>query len=285
MPAPPAKAENQPPEKVAPAVISEETLSAAVYLVLVSAPDRDQTYRLGAAWAAGKRKLVTSGAVGQGILQLREQLPMATVRGIDKQPAAVIQDVAIHPEYRRLAAEAASAQTELDELRTRVEESTDPDAAESLEPKMIAVQNRLLDALSQQLDFDIAVLEVDRDLPTTLEAAETVAAVRPGSSVRLVGIPFLMDEFLVDPEAPVEVTTASGQVQAKVPALGADVRRWLVKFREAQPEDNWSGSPVVNAEGLVIGIYSRPTPPMELREDYVPTTHEITAIARLAEVR
>ncbi len=272
------------PTKV-PAASTPEQLAAAVHLVLVSAPDRDQTYRLGAAFAIDKRRLVTCGAVGQGIQQLREQLPMTTVQGVGKSPAAEITEVLVHPDYVRLAQVAAMAQSELDDLRVSLEDAQDDKAAEAARPKMIAAQDRLLDALQQQLDVDLALLEVNRDLPQVLRVAkDDSSSLRPGSSVRLIGFPFPIEDFLVDPSAALTTTAVAGQVQAKVPAAGQDVRRWLVKFREAKPEDNWSGSPVVNSHGDVIGVYSRPTPPVELREDYVPATHEITVIARLAEI-
>jgi hypothetical protein len=272
------------PQQANVAVLPSQ-LAAAVHLVLVSAPDRDQTYRLGAAWVVGARRLVTSGAVGQGIQHLREQLPLATVQGVGKSPSAEVQQVLVHPEYVRLAQVAATAQAELDELRSALEDSRDETAAEAAKPKMLAIQDRLLEALQQQLDVDLAVLLVNRDLPPPLAVAtDDLASARPGSSVRALGFPFPLEEFLVDPAFELSPTEVTGQVQAKVTTHEGNVRRWLVKFREANPAENWSGSPVLNGQGQVIGVYSRPTPPVELREDYVPATHEITCIERLKEI-
>jgi|GEM_PF-2306402 len=288
----PARPEIPPERPSAPAVATAPTaqeLSGGVYLVLLSAPDRDQTYRLGTAWAVGKRRLVTSAAVGQGIQQLQEQLPRIVVRSSGDGTAVEIARVIVHPEYRQIAESVAVAQGELDDIQSGLsdaEDSTvDAPARDAEVAKLAAAKEKLLELLQQQLDFDLAVLEVDRDLPTSLTETTDTAAIRPGASVKLIGMPFPVEEFLVDPEASLSTTTVAGQVQAKVAAEDQSVLRWLVKFREAKPTDNWSGSPVVNSRGEVVGVYSRPTPPAKLDGDYVPSTHEITTIDRLKEIR
>jgi hypothetical protein len=274
------------PEPAAPTI---ERLTDAVYLVLLSAPDRDQTYRLGTAWAVDKRRLVTSAAVGQGVLQLREQLPHVTVRKGGEATGMAISQVRIHPEFQRIAEEVTAAQSELDALQEGLAEEVGAEPADvddETRNKLAAAQEKLLQSLQQQLDFDLAVIEVDRDLPMTLRVAANSSAVRPGASVRLLGFPFPVDEFLVDPEALLEATAGTGQVQAKVDSDAKGVQRWLVKFRDVKSADNWSGAAVVNSGGEIIGVYSRPTPPPTLLDDeYLPSTHEVISIDRLKDIR
>lgn len=278
---------NPPP--AAAGVPTIEQLTDAIYLVLLSAPDRDQTYRLGTAWAVDKRKLVTSAAVGQGILQLQEQLPQIAVKRGDDSAAVKIVQVRLHPEYQKIAAEVAAAQSELDDLQPADpddEKSETPVVDDETRKKLATVQENLLEALQRQLDFDLAILDVEGDLPMAIKVAADIAGVRPGASVRLLGMPFPVDEFLVDPDALLAVTGATGQVQAKIAGDDQGVVRWLVKFRDAKPADNWSGSAVVNSRGELIGVYSRPTPPPTLLDDdYVPSTHEVISIERLKDIR
>ncbi len=277
---------NPPPDKSAIVGAQSRSPAESVYLVLLSAPDRDQTYRLGMAWAMEKRRLVTSAAVAQGIQQLREQLPQATVRGMDHRARATLADVHVHPEYQRISRLVSNLQQELDDLRGELEGSRDDSLIEQLRPKMIDVQSQLLESLHRQVDYDVAVMDVDRDLPNWLPvpAAESAKA-RPGTLVQLVGFPFPVDEFLLDPEAEMSFVTVQGQVQAKVKGADEAVRHWLVKLRDAKPEENWSGSPVVNSRGEVLGVYSRPTAPLESQADFVPVTHEMTAIGQLMDFR
>lgn len=283
-PAAPVDPAPKQPEQPAVKPVAADRLPAAVYLVLMSAPDQDQTFRLGAAWAIDKRRLVTSGSVALGVQQNRELLPKVTVQSVDKAPAVAVTDVLIHPEYRKVSAKAMEAKSELDELWTTVDDSDDESIPEAMQSQMLAAQNRLLDALQEQLDYDLAILEVDGDLPHVLPVAHDLTTLRPGATIKLIGLPFPKDELLADPDAALAATTITGQIQVKVPTGGDGVRHWLARFKDALPKDNWIGSPVLNAQGEAIGLYCQPSPPTEIRDDYVPSTHEIIAIERVAEI-
>jgi hypothetical protein len=284
--APVAPVDPAPKQPELPAVkpVAADKPPSAVYLVRMSAPDQDQTFRLGAAWAIDKRRLATSGSIGLGVQQNRELLPKVTVQSVDKSPPVAVTDVRIHPEYRKVSAKAMEAKTELDESWAAVDDADEETIPEEMQPQMLAAQSRLLDALQEQLDFDLAILEVGEDLPHVLPVARDLAGLRPGATIRLIGLPFPMDELLVDPDAALAATTITGQIQVKVPSGGDGVRHWLAKFKDAAPQDNWIGSPVLNAQGEAIGLYCQPSPPTEIRDDYVPSTHEIIAIDRVAEI-
>lgn len=279
----PAKSEQVKPAPAKSTSLSPEKLAAAVYLVLMSDEDRDQTFRQGTAWAVEKRRLVTTGSVALGLLEQREFMPNIVAKNGGKAPAVAITEILVHPEYRRATSAVLAAKKELDDLRTAIEESGETKPSKKTKAQMAAAQNHLLDALQEQLDCDLAILEVDRDLKDVLPVSAELAAIWPGTSIKLIGFPFSKDERLADPDAPLKSASISGLAQVKV-ADGDNVKHWLTRFRDAKPKDNWRGSPVLNAAGQVIGMYCQPSPPTEIRDE-VPSTHEVTAISRLAEIQ
>ena len=260
-----------------------EQASAAVYQVTVSSPDSEQTYRLGTAFAIDRRTIVTSGAVAQGIQQLRKQLPHAAITGPSDNAHATITDIRIHPEYLRIEQTIASTQTAFERLQSDREQRNTPTTA-PVEDEEAEFQRRLNDAFREQVDFDVAVLSVDTDLPSFLTIPATTPALRAGQTVFLVGLPFPIDEYMIDPDAASTVQVASSQIQNRIGGVASEVRRWIVKVRGDRASDNWSGTPAINLQGEVIGIYSRPTPPLKLDRETTPSTHEITGIARLREI-
>jgi hypothetical protein len=96
-------------------------------------------------------------------------------------------------------------------------------------------------------------------------AKDDLAAVRPGSGVRLVGFPFPVEDFLVIGGRLPDLRHRPG---AQVPASGAEIRRWLVKFREVKPAE------LVRQPGGEQRRSDRPLPARRRRwnrDDYVAT--------------
>ncbi len=83
-----------------------------------------------------------------------------------------------------------------------------------------------------------------------------------GQKVTLVGHPMSRTDQLVDPDHPVPAEQRVGRLQHAdiFPDPVAPVR-CLVRFDGALKDQNSSGSPVLNSEGSVIGLYARTTPP------------------------
>jgi hypothetical protein len=69
------------------------------------------------------------------------------------------------------------------------------------------------------------------------------------------------------------------------PANDESLARLVIKCQESLAGQNWSGSPVLNSTGRVVGIYSRPTPPpFEAVDRPAPATHDVVEIEKLREL-
>jgi len=59
-------------------------------------------------------------------------------------------------------------------------------------------------------------------------------------------------------------------------------RGWSSSARSRWAGQNWSGSPILNSAGRVVGVYSRPTPPpFEAADRPAPATHDVVEIEKL----
>lgn len=289
-----ASEEPNEPVTVAPSDLKKETVGErasvadALYLVLLQHPDQPQVYQLGTAWAVAPRQLVTSGAIVQAVETLRETLPRAFLRSPGVSREFAIVGLRKHPEYRRAVDAEAAARAEADALRTELEQA-EPSDQDALTAKLVAAEERRYQALERQVHFDLGILEVDRDLPHQLSSAPLAPdSPRVGARLTLHGLPFPMREILADPDTltPPMSVPATVVLRQLLPD-SREPARLLVRTQRDLAGENWSGSPVVNAAGRVVGIYSRPTPP-PFNEDetpQVPTvpTHDIAEIARLRE--
>ncbi len=70
--------------------------SDALYLVTIRDPKREQVYRVGTAWAAAKRTLVTSAGVIGAVEELRDVLPIATVNAPTLKKELEITEIEVH---------------------------------------------------------------------------------------------------------------------------------------------------------------------------------------------
>lgn len=264
---------------------SPEQIEAAIYLLMLNAADLDRTNRLGTAWAVAPRQLVTSAVVGEAILNSREDSMTALARNSGLDRPVEITNVTLDPEYRRISEEVSDTAANLDDLLEEWDEASDEEQKSQLSPKISDAQKHYLDCYQQLLDCNLAVLSVNQDLSTTLPVSDLKGSVaRAGSSVHLWGFPIHKNDLLVDPDEQQRPLSRTGKIDSKVPVQGTEIRRWIVRFTDLSPEEIWSGSPVVNQQGQAIGVYATPTPPVENVENYVPTTHQVTAISRLSEI-
>src|SRR6185369_2033547 len=258
----------------------------ALSLVLVR-QEQGQTFQLGTAWAAGKRQLVTSAAIVTALEDLRDIAPAALVSSPTSRKEAKIVRTRVHPQYKQALGEAKVAQGEAESLRLDLEEKKPPAEVAALTEKIVAAEERRFLALERLTFYDVAVLDVDADLPLALSLAESSSGrPRAGSRVVLAGVPFAREEFLVDPDSPAPPQDSPGNVLLvqNLPGDSGGPFRVVIKCRLDLSGQNWSGSPVLNPAGQVIAVYSRPTPPdLDPKAPASVTSHDATDINRLRE--
>lgn len=261
----------------------------ALYLVIMKNPAQGQTYQLGTAWAAGKRHLVTSAAIIMALEELRDVAPQSAVLSPLAKNELPIVSTKAHASYRQGVADAKAAQSESEAARLELEQNKDETKIEALTQKVVASDEKRFQALERQVDYDVGVIEVATDLPTTLPlAGGDSAELKVGSKLTLAGIPFLRDEYLVDREALSPPVKVPGRILTRMElnaAAGGPSHRWLIKCSgDSSPQQNWSGSAVLNSAGQVVAVYSRPTPPLPGQETKPIASHDTATIERVREL-
>ncbi len=78
----------------------------------------------------------------------------------------------------------------------------------------------------------------------------------------MLGVPFPDDEQLLNPDRSPAFRESSGQLLMRLPTLGQSPAPFVFNARLAELRgQQWSGAPLVNAAGLVVGTFSRLAPP------------------------
>jgi hypothetical protein len=260
--------------------------NAAVYLVTVVAGNDGATYRLGTAWAVSKRQLITSGAIAAGLESLADVAPRSRVVSPQGGQSFSIRSRRLHPRYQAALQESRRAQSDAESVRLDLEKVKNQSQIDTLTEKLIAAEERRYQALERQVDCDLALLEIDGELPKTLAiAGQGVSPLKAGSKVTLCGVPFKQQDYVADPDAVLRSVTAPGNLLAGAMAASNAPRRWLVRCAREFGSENWSGAPVLDSRGQVVGVYSRPTPPPPGRDELPAiVTHDITDVSAALEL-
>lgn len=231
----------------------------SVYAVLVASEDRQQVYQVGTAWAVSPQRLVTSGAVVLAVEGLRANLGAVLVRHPTTKSEYFVAERA-HPKFVELTTKANELQAKLVELDRQYVQSTDAAEKETLEQKLKELDLQLVALFREAIYFDVGVLEVREPLPQFLARADASAA--NGQRLRLIGVPFPEDEQLLNPDRPPTHREVSGQLLARLPDIesAASPIVFNAPLKDLQGQQ-WSGAPVLNAAGQVVGVFSRLAPP------------------------
>jgi hypothetical protein len=258
-----------------------------LYTVVVRDADEEQPFRLGTAWAVAAQRLVTSAAVALAIEDLQTAGLTVVVARADGANEISVTGIRVHPAYRQAFDEAGAARVQLDAARP------DPPSSKKRKPAEGApadetktAQARLDRAYAAQAQNDIGVLEVEQRLLHLLKPS-FVAPVTAGERLRLAGLPFPVDDYRAAEAG------AAGRIEqysfTLAPGTGGkfDPRNLTLDFSGALAHRNWSGSPILNAAGKVVAVYSRPltagggSPDADTGGT---TSHAITPIARLRDI-
>jgi hypothetical protein len=261
---------------------SDARPEAALCLVVVKHPDGGQVFQLGTAFALASGRLVTSGAVASGLLGLKADFRTVWVRSMASQTDMEVTGIRLHPEYAKAFDDARRAQQESEAFRDKISRGEAGDNSKELTEMLAAIDERVFVAYERQASFDVAVLETSARLPGTLALADG-GKTSPGMRLSLWGVPFALTDYLVDPERGATAAPAPASLLMRLkPANDESLARLVVKCQDSLAGQNWSGSPVLNSAGRVVGVYSRPTPPpFEAADRPPPTTHDVVEIEKL----
>lgn len=269
-----------PPEKVTRA----HDPRAAVFRLELQSGDKKRTMQLGTAWAVGPRKLVTTGDAARGLAANQERYPYAVARHSLTGMAFAIERTILHPEYQTAANQVGSAIRKIEQLREELQQTQDPAERKNIGDQVHKLESEAILVLDAAVKVNTALLEVSQDVPETLDWSQANAAdASPGRQLTLVGHPLSLTDFLVDPQQKISVEERVGKLRHVAPANESQSPvLWLVGFGDDPLKNqNWSGCPVIDASGIVIGIYARPTPPVPGAPAGSIVTHDVTVTESL----
>ena len=94
-----------------------------------------------------------------------------------------------------------------------------------------------------------------------------------------------MEDPFFDRDVPFELATMSGRIAQVVTEPRSSADRLVADGGPEQHESAYLGSPVLNAQGQVVGVYSRPTPPVLESEDTPVQSFDAALFIRFHECR
>ncbi len=256
--------QNSSPAAKHPDRVSTDDLQHALFWVTVSDPEGDEVYRLGTAWAVAPRTLVTSASVIAAAESLNSDgYPTNRLVSPTGARSLAIHSTRVHREFTIAAQAAQAVRLEHDRLLASLEASA-PDTVDLNNAKtaMVDLWQKGLKASEQQAYYDVGLLNVGEDLSVLLPLAPDTANFRPKMKVHTLSLAFDIEDPFLAPNVTALPLKLTGRIHQLVRfANGAQqITRLCVESEPGQLEVNMMGSPILNAEGDVLAMYSRPTP-------------------------
>lgn len=257
-----AKETPVPVKKVLP-VNPEE----AIYVVLAQDRQSQVFLRIGTAFAVSKNKLATSGSVGVFINRNKAHYPLIQIHSAsNKNEIYTVSNSVLLPEYETEVETSYELARELRQLQEHLENSTTlPSQKEinQLKQKMEQLKDRMFQSVEHLICLDVAILEVQEELPVFLELADQLPA--PNKELSAIGAPFIQEEAEFIPgESQFHVQKNPAYLIRDQDFKAGDLSRLLVKCKGEKLSAIWVGSPFLNAKNQVVGVYSRPAPGKDL---------------------
>ncbi|REJ93946.1 MAG: FHA domain-containing protein [Planctomycetota bacterium] len=295
----PALAENEPDEPPAVAEVNEsnttdappedaltdeERLAHALFVVVCSNSARHPQFRVGTAFAVDEHHLATTASVIRAMEDLQQNgYEQAFLYSPPTQQELPLLSTHVHPEYTRANQEARAAQQRHDDLIDNLESDPPDEAAlEALKQQLLASRVEALDAIDRQTVYDVAVIEVESPLAHWLSGAPPETTLRPNLRLTVTGLAFDLEDPFFNPNEPLEPHSMTSRVRQLVP--GESAQRLLAGATKDHLEYAYLGSPALNAQGEVVAVYARPTPPApDADEAEPPDTFDAPLFERIRE--
>ncbi|EAQ80641.1 FHA domain-containing protein [Blastopirellula marina] len=254
----------------------------ALYALILADPERKEHYRIGSAIAIGPRHLLTS-ATCKAIANLAQQrFPNVVLQGATTPN---IKKFVAHPTYLKRISEGDEAERKFKELIEKVKQT----GAEQ------DVQSQLRDAYQHYMTiaelphhFDVAVIEVDADLPAWLPIAPA-AKLPPQTGVSVWSFAFDRVAPYCELQSPAKYRADKGRVRQSTGMIGdpKNPRLLVAQFSQIEPADHlglsFTGAAILDAEQRLIAIYSRVTPERELNSPPTGKQFDATVVADLSD--
>ncbi|TWU05094.1 FHA domain-containing protein [Stieleria varia] len=248
------------PEEVSP----EEALSRSIFLIVCADTERETPFRVGTGFAIDSESIVTTAAVIQAMRSLQQDgYPDAFLFSPATDSELEIASVTTHPQFESADKVAREAQQEHDTIFDQLEsQPPNPEAFESVKDRLVAARIKALEAIDQKTTYDVGILRASRPVSHWLPEADVDIKLRANQKLNVAGFAFDIEDPYFDRTAPIELSTIASRFGRLVKSTEGSTNRIVAKGIAQQNDLAYLGSPVMNATGQVVGIYSRPTPPM-----------------------
>ncbi|QEG38105.1 FHA domain-containing protein [Roseimaritima ulvae] len=244
------------------ALSPEDQQAASLYLILCSDSQQETAFRVGSGFAIDAEHIATSASVIQAMQHLQQNgFPQAFLYSPAAAQDIAIQSTVIHPDFQKLYQQARQAQREHDALFDQLEsQPPEPETFEEVKDRLIAARVKALEAIDRKIAYDVAILRVDQPLPHWLSGSSSDSSLRPNQKLQVTGCAFDREDPYFDRGEPLEPSTVSSRVAQLVKASADSHPRLVAKGSAEQHQLAFLGSPVLNSQGQVVAIYSRPSP-------------------------
>lgn len=261
----------------------------ALYAIVVKYPG-GQMYQLGTAFAVSPHRVVTVASAIKSAKQLISREPGSLAVLISPETKREISldfsKTKVHPEFERASAELDQLIPQGEALDKRLKQPADEAEYNQIVEQLVQLQEKAYQASDKIFLYDIGVIEVAQDLGVQLKPIETSDRPRVSSKIVLRGIPVEGAELMWDPAEPPVPDKSGGNILMLLPDTSSkSVKRLVLTCDRDLSGSEWLGSPVLNNDGKVIGVYARRTPsPPSMENKQIKVTHDAINIGQLNDL-
>lgn len=264
----------------------------AVYTVVVTDRRRDNFYLVGNACAIGPDLLVTSASVVQAIRELRDRFPNVLLRRPDEPNDLITVNrdgLAMHPKYHELLSRHQVGRNRFEQKQEALNELLEPaqeqnssenqQRIERLQQEMVDAKLAMFDAWNEQICYDIALLHVGDRLPHFLMIDNSKDSAIGDAPCILLGTPAKKGDIQISSDTSLDFRQIHGTAGA---ANSVPCGRVRVRCHNRIAMDRiWIGSPLLNADNEVVGVFSRLTPPADPNQQPSGKRFDAASVKRL----
>ncbi|MGI9474465.1 MAG: FHA domain-containing protein [Rubripirellula sp.] len=242
----------------------EENIARSVFLVICTDVQRETPFRVGTGFAVDAKTVVTSASVIQAMRSLqRNGFPEAFLFSPSSERELKIVSTVIHPQFEKADKTARQAQQTHDAIYDQLESAPpQPEAFEAVKDRLIAASTEALEAMDQKATYDVAVINTTESLDHWLPEVSDTSKLRPKQKISVTGYAYDVEDPFFDRDAPVALLKMSSRIAQLITGPKSSAGRMVASGTPEQDEYAYLGSPVLNTQGQVVGVYSRPTPPV-----------------------
>ena len=237
----------------------EEKFERSVFLIVCSDVKRETPFRVGTGFAIDSTTVVTSASVIQAMQSLqRNGYPDAFLFSPADQRELQIASMVMHPRYEPAEQAARQAEQKYNGVYDQLVAEPKPDAAD----RLMKASMEVFAALDHKSTYDVAVINTEVSLDHWLPEVSVDSRLRPKQRINVTGYPIDVQDRFLDRTVPFELSTISSRIGQLVTGPHSSDRRLIADGSPEQHEYAFLGSPVLNSQGQVIGVYTRLSPPV-----------------------